>query len=165
MNRNGQFIYEGFNSRLPQRFTDMIMSELNTAWPADRCQLVLELRFVVMIPRLWSHSRGEIPKIWNREAKRNLITCQCNQLIRQEFYRRKNTKLKRKTQHRDYREIRRIQKIQRNTKVLKVRYESQMSIRHILGLWSKSYTKHVASTLWRSVTSQMSVRRLFMKSL
>ena len=165
MNRNGQFIYEGFNSRLPQLFTDMIMTELNTAWPADRCQLVLELRFVVMIPWLWSHSRGEIPRMRNRATKRNLITCQCNQLQDRNFTEERKPNLKRKILQRDYREIRRIQKIQRNTKVLKVRYESQMSIRHILGFWSKSYTKHVASTLWRSVTSQMSVRRLFMKSL
>ena len=77
----------------------------------------------------------------NRETKRKLITCKSNQLDRQEFLQQKEN------QQRDYREIRRIQKIQRNTKVLKVRYESQMSIRHILGLWSKSYTKHVASTL------------------
>ena len=153
-------IYKGFNSRLPQLFTDMIMTELNTAWPADRCQLVLELRFVVMIPRLWSHSRGEIPRMRNRETKRKLITCKSNQLDRQEF-----TATKTKPNREIKEKYRRIQKIQRNTKVLKVRYESQMSIRHILGLWSKSYTKHVASTLWRSVTSQMSVRRLFMKSL
>ena len=83
----------------------------------------------------------------NRKTKRKLITCQCNQLTRQQFNSREKTKPKRKIQQRNYREIRRIQKIQRNTKVLKVRYESQMSIRHILGLWSKSYTKHVASTL------------------
>ena len=96
MNRNGQFIYEGFNSRLPQLFTDMIMTELNTAWPADRCQLVLELRFVVMIPRLWSHSRGEIPRMRNRETKRKLITCQCNQLTRQEFLQQRENQPKEK---------------------------------------------------------------------